>query len=578
MIICSFFIMESKIFGIGDVCLWKQSNGYSFSKVKGLESKDIEPLFLINGELNQIFPTSHSETGELAFILQKNGTELEIYSTFSSNLQTIESSFLRNLNHDQFTYLLNQTLIVIENGQITAFDSNKNSFFTKEIPNDSIFIAHTSTQALLISRKDCYLAIITYIDRNEIEFFELPGGYSIMTCACIYNDLAIAFTTNDTRIHLYSANDTIKSVNLPEQMIKILSADLDPYDRACIALSETNILYFIRFDDGTCVKITENVVDFCILSAPFDTIAVITSDEKMKVVNPMSLRKIDSTEQSLINALNSRITESLIQLSKSRQRLHIRECLTDDKDFELPKMVKIFGDAPPPQQEEQQEEQPQQYWIDNVTESSLIIKSNQLINPGSSIFMSSSTIGFEAQTEVSQIDENTIFVNYDLLINNCSSISPIQVFIYSDGRFTYIDEIQVPTKYLMTSREITRIGISYTVSFRAKGINFPSSSFSHDSNSPMWVEEIDKGVILHIKADSCEKFKQRLITATSLLPSTAVFMKIEDNKLKNIAAKKIAIIISKFAQIPPDASLDCDVLLDFKSDIDDNFAALLSYC
>ncbi|EAX96208.1 hypothetical protein TVAG_227030 [Trichomonas vaginalis G3] len=570
--------MKNTLYPIGSDFIYIKSIGYVFNHVDGLKINEIKPKFLINGQINNIFPTIDPLLTETGYIIQSNENQFLIYTDSDQDLRDLKITIPNGINLNQITFFLYQTMLVINSGKLIVTDSSQNVIFEHELPYDSYFISHNSTQALIVSNSENFVAIVTYLDQTEIEFVTLPGGYSVMTCADIFDDQSIAFASKDNQIYLYSADDEIKSVSLPEQIIRIKSLDIDPFERACAVLSVTNRLYYVRFDSETVTEVIDNVIDFCVINNPFDMVIVNTGEDDLKVVNQLGIKILEPSMQSMVDALSTRVVASLSYVSKTRERLTLRKSLSDGKEIELPKMKAMFGEKPNPPEEQKEDTVKQDFWIENVTDSSFIIKSHDLISPDIAVFLTSDTIGFEAQTEVVALNETSIQVNYDISITFCSTISPLHIYIIFEGISYYVGDIHLPPKYVMSSRELNRIHISYTVSFHSNGHRYPTSHLPHDKNQPIWIEDIDGGVILHIKGDSCSHFSQRLLAAASLLPSSAIFMKIEHEKCKNMAAKNIARIVSKFTQIPPNPNIDCDILLDFKAALDESFAVLLSYC
>ena len=236
-------------------------------------------------------------------------------------------------------------------------------------------------------------------------------------------------------------------------------------------------------------------------------------------------------------------------------------------------MVTLFGEEPP-SEEKNEKKVDRKFWIENVTDNiSFEIHSNMEIDPDFSVFVTSGVASFESKTEAEIID-NVLMVKLFINIESLSQVDNFQVFLKNDNCVIFVGEMSIPMDVLIESKEIPRLDKNYKVSFPKKNHFASFNKQKKNYNSMIKMSDIDGGVTVRITADTCDRFSQRLISTSSMLPEGSVFTPIEDQKSQINASHEIARNLSHFAQLEENDCIDKSVLLSLKSLLDESLSVL----
>ena len=600
--------MDRCLFPCGKNFIILQDNSYKYGNVDGNTITYGNQIININEKILEIYETCDPITyvpGYCAFTASGN-LFFHPYNDENSFVQ-LQSSF-PSFESNSICLFPNQIIAVISNSQLRIFplQSQESAVVESDIPNDSYFVAFNGIQSIICSRTENVLLLITYMNDNEFDITNLPGGYSNLTCAAIIDDNAFVFARNsDPFLYYYNWEDeSIKMVETNKIINRIISCDVDSFESSCICLTSENEILVVRFKSNTCDILCENVLDYCIVHSPFDTIITLVNDEshKVQILPPNKYKKMDRSINQMIDALNSRVVSSLCELSKTRERLVLRQQLSNQNiQSILPDMITIFGDEPKDDELKNAttKDDQQRFWIENLTNDiTFEIHSNLEIKMDSSVFITSNVASFESRisTEYNK-DANFLSVSLSINLESLSANEGFQVFIKNDNNTYFVGIINLPINFLAVSNEIPRIEKVYRVTFPKTSFTTPkqiqeifgvktdksiksektqrsTQCLSYGKNID--IEAVEGGAILRISGDTCEHFSQRLCFAKSLVPEHSTFTVI-DNQQKQIKSSfEVARAVSMFSQMPENPNAEKSLLTILRSDIDEGLSALYS--
>ncbi|KAH0788708.1 hypothetical protein GPJ56_007390 [Histomonas meleagridis] len=518
----------TELFGCGEYAIHQPKSGPpSLYKFVNQKIQNVDINFPENLHIEKIIETSNDESGLPGFALMSESNSYFL-SFYSMSFEEIPSynDLSKVAIFDQFQQ------IEIRGDELIHIQLD-----TKicNVPPDSIIICSNPSRALLISKAIPFSLIIT--PKKTINF---PQGFSIkMECATFFDDNSVAFSTNDGYVHLYSLNSEIKSVKVGFSIIRIDYANLDCFEQMFVCLSADHQLFGIHFLSSTITKLSENILDFCIIHSPFDQIVIENTNSEISLLNVNEIEPINQTIHSIINALDSRVLTGISQLSDQRSRLALRKNLIDGKNQIFPPMITLFG-SPPEEEKDESEDSQQLFWVENAEGLSFDICCNNQFPHPLDVFLSSKSCSFICSCMILPIDEQRIHVVCQIVLESMKQVDSFQVFLKFDEQVSYVDSVCFSIQDLVNQKFIERINESYFVSFPNElgVIQYPPNS-----------EIIDNGIIVHIVSDNCRNFEKESMSIKYSLPEDSKFVKNQNLQKVLSAAKEIIRQIEQFIQV-----------------------------
>ena len=201
------------------------------------------------------------------------------------------------------------------------------------------------------------------------------------------------------------------------------------------------------------------------------------------------------------------------------------------------------------------------------------------------------------------INENSYKVICTFKVDSIDGNDPFSVFVKINKeslikndkesiQFFFAGFIDFPVAELIKNKEIERISEDYFVSFplsipfthhamqSASASQLITSSSLEESlkEANIGYEAADKGIILHITADSVSNFKQKTSIVLYSLPEGSSFKKRENTEKQICIAKELSKCIEKILQsmiMESELSIEKKRLIVFKAEIDDLLSSFL---
>lgn len=610
----------------GDLIICSQNSNYTIYNIrKSTITENVNDNYVFQYPIRQVFETTNPQNYDpgLIFILIDGSTIF--YSYFDKKYVPV-SLIVPNKS----IVLNNFTTIIIEENNLYSVSSNGNqkNLLAEDIPDDSFFICSNSKRGLLISSSKP-LALI--VSSKKVQ--NIPHGFaSSMISATFFDSDSIAFATNDKKVHLYNKNNEIITIEMKDNIIKMNVADLNSFERSLICLTEEKSIVLVHFKSKTVSplsltfpndsvrankkskekqKESQNsnfILDFCVIHNPFDRVVLLPEVGKIQYASFEDSNQMDSAVKSIIEAYDSRIITGLSCLSNMRRRLALRNQLAMNEKPQLPVMVPLFGSLEAPSNNddsastntEDQVSNNLQFWLENVNGTNFEIHCNSEVPLIFDVIICSQKVTFCYAYEIEMINENSYKIKCSFNIESMFGYDSFAIFVKLDdsnaqnefkkSKCIFIGFIDFPLIELSQNKSIDRISADYYISFpllipfsqkteQESSQTLSSSSLERSLNqADISYEAADKGIVLHITADSINNFQQKVFLVQSSLPESSTIQKRENMLKQACLAKELSKCIEKFLQsmiMESELSIDKQRLVIFKTEIDDLLSSFL---
>ncbi|OHT01868.1 hypothetical protein TRFO_31209 [Tritrichomonas foetus] len=583
---------QQNLFPCGSFIVCSKNAGYIAYDIRKAKISETNLDFTFSFSINKCFETANPKTHEPGCVFSLIDGSSIFYSYINKAFSPIPIMF-----SNKSVLLNNFVLLSIEENNLissrTKFtDASEEYEETKllyeNIPNDSVFICSNPHEALLISSQNP-LALV--VSQNKVR--KLPPGFaSSIVSATFFDSDTIALSTNNEMVHLFNKKGDIISLKTENHhIIKMEATDLDCFERSLVCLTSDKSLLLIHFKSSTIRIISENDVrDFCIVHSPFDRIVILSVKGKIHFASLEDKNPMNPTIRSMIEALDSRIVTGLNTTAEMRKSLTIRENLAENENevqTYLPFMIPLFGEKSQPlktnnndeinhennlnesENNYRSDEEDVQFWIDNLHETSFELHCNSALPAKYDLFLSSRNIGFCCSYQTEIIDEFSINVTFNIIVENMKNYEPFSLFINIENECKFVCFVEFLIPDLVKNQSIDRISESYFVSFPIK---IPCPQL------PCEYQSADQGVIIQLKADSCQSFQQKSMHVLFSLPEQAEFHCREKTEKQIHIVKELSRYTESFLQsivMSTDQSIDLKRLMEFKTAIDDLMASFL---
>lgn len=483
-----------------------------------------------DGIIEMVYDSSNPETFEPGIILCSSSNITYFLSHFSDPPELLELPNQLSETSSKVAYFNNFKSLVINNNKLLAYYSHDQppTEIMEQIPEDSYFLCCNNTEAIVASQTTSWLCLVSDHDKQD-----LPSGflYSIQI-STFFDDESIVFVTTDSKLVKFSFDGYFDSIQIDFKVIKIQVADIDSYERSCICLSSEKDLYIVHFSSKAITKLCNSVEDFCIIQNPFDTILTLNRDDKISIIGRQKSTDLNKSLLNVIDALDSRIENGLVESNDLRQRISFRHKFTKN-NANLPFMLNIFGI--PPEKDCQKVDESYSCWLENVMMSnndiSFEIHSNMEIPSGSEGIISSNGYSLICRSSTVIHSKNVISVSSRIIIENAFSFEPVFIYLITEDSIIYVDTIELSPDVLTNVFLLDRIDASYYVSFPYSFVEKFTIPFEH--------EQSDKGMIIHIKADNYETFKHNVCIANAIFPEGTIYKRIKNPKILSVYSKAL---------------------------------------
>lgn len=618
------FFMDFKqvLIPFGDFLISNQdSECVSYIINKSSITENTDDQFSFSSPIRKAFETTHPDNFEpgIIFVLEDDSTKF--FSYFEKDFIPISLTV-----QSESIILNNFCIIYIEENNLYCLNNEQKNILDENIPEDSYFICSDSYQGLLISPSKPYALIVT---SKKIQ--TIPHGFATnMISATFFDSDSIAFATNDKKVHLYNKNNEMITVETESNVIKMEAADLISFERTLVCLTEEKSIILVHFKSKSINAISSSslsdsltskrkkskgdistILDFCVVHTPFDRVVFISDKGKIQFAVFEKNIQMNTAIKSIIEAFDSRIITGLEILLDMRKRLTFRNQLSSNENPQLPIMIPLFGSLEAEKKESENGNEDDngnedkegskdelQFWIENIEGTNFEIHCNSEDSLFFDVIICSQKVKFSYAYTIENISEGSYKVICSFEIESINGYDSFSVFVKFDNKneddclFHFVGFIDIPITELAKSKEIKRVSEDYFVSFPL------AIPFSHQTmqssleiqpitSSPLEeslkkakinYEPADKGIVLHITADSVNDFQKKASVVFYSLPEASTFKRKENTEKQISIAKNLSQCIEKFLQsmiMQSDLSIEKKRLIIFKTEIDDLLSSFL---
>lgn len=391
--------------------------------------------------------------------------------------------------------------------------------------NHTASVLYHSQDSLLISGSN-FFKCLRLKSNQELYIDDIPEGFlDSLLCTCLYDTDSIVLCFKN-KIVVYKDVYNFNYIDVKFKAIKVEVADLDPFEKAIVCLSDDSSLYIIRVYCKSINKISENISDFTIVHVPNDVIVVLRDSDVPEILNIES-KKLNDSLDDIINALDNQYKIKIGVSADNRSKIAFRKDLVNGNFDTVPDLKLVVGSYPKLRENVPTLEK--KYSISNINiDQSYIsfnLDSSTEMNDDINIFVTCKNTNCESFVKYNTINKFSIGIG--VYLKAAKGFGPLFIFVMNNNETEYVGKIDVPLNYFLNKCQFPRIDKCIKVVCEC---HFDISKTS--SKIPGFkIEPIDNGFYIWIQAENYNEFQQKVELVKKFIPDKSTFTYIKDKSL-----------------------------------------------